>query len=112
MGTAWQKAQQVFRADDGQSEGLRGAVERRQEHVATRTHQCGEGRDDGCGVRYVFQHFHAAHHVIARGLRCGQLFGRRLDVLHCHASFQRVESCHLQRGRGEIDPGGSSAAKR
>ena len=112
MGTAWQKAQQVFRADDGQPEGLGGAVECGQKHAATRTHQGGEGRDDGRRVWHVFEHFHAAHHVVARGLRCGQLFGGCLHILHCHASFQRVKPCHLQCGSGEIDASGSGAAKR
>lgn len=76
--------------------GVRFRVEK---NAAARSHQLGERRDDGSGVRDVFQHLHAAHHVVGTRLRCGQFLGGGFQVTDPHPAFQRVQARHLQ-GRG------------
>ncbi|MDT4853394.1 hypothetical protein FQZ97_876590 [compost metagenome] len=110
MRAAGQQAHDVLGADDGEQVGLRVAVQGGKEHPAARLGQRRAGAHDGGGIRHMFQHFHAGHHVVMAGPFGRQLFDGDLAVIHLHARFQAMQACHLQGFVGQVDAGDFRAA--
>ena len=100
-----QQLQQVFRAYYRKQVGLQVAVQRGKEHLAAWFHQRSAGFDDGGGVGYVFQHFHAGDHVVQAGFARGHVFGGDFFIAHLHTGFQAVQVGHLQRLVGQVYAG-------
>ncbi len=107
VGARRQPAQYVLGADDGQHVGLEGAVDRRQQHQPTGTHEPGAGRQECADVGHVLHDLEAGDDI-ERAALGRQLLGcagaivdgqplrlavppRRLDVFS-----SRVEARHTR----------------
>ena len=106
VGAARYQTQQVFGADNGVGIGFGIAVYGGEKYHAVGLHQFGAGSDDGGGVGYVFQQFHAGNHI--EGVRhfFGQLFHSDVAVADvADIFFQGVQFGDFQGFFRHIDAG-------
>src|SRR5512143_375759 len=109
VGSARQELEDVFGADDGEQVALGVAVERREEHPAARLDQPGAGGNDGGGIGYVLEHFHAGDDVELAGVLRGIVFGGDMLVVDALARLVEMQYGDLERLFRQVDAADSGA---
>ncbi len=102
VGTARQPSQDIFRPDDGKTQGLHRPVDRGNERHTARLHQPAHRAKKSRHIGDMFNHFHGKHHVEALAFS-QQRLGTCRAVINRKPAVSGMEARNLDVATGRIN---------